>query len=344
MAPTIREVAKRAGVSTATVSRVLNDIGPVEEGTRELVRRAARELRYVPDPIGRGLSRRKTEALGLLLPDLFGEFFSEVIRGADQTAQQSGYHLVVSSCHNNRAEIEAALTMMRGRVDGLVIMSPDIDAAALTENLPQHLPVTLLNCRVEGDAFDSLTIDNFGGACAIVRHLLGHGHTRIAIVKGIEKNLDATERLRGYRHALDGGGGVIDQKLEIAGDFSESSGYDAGRKVLALSPRPTAVFTSNDATAVGVLSALREAGVPVPGEIALAGFDDIPIAEYLTPPLTTVHVGVHHLGVLAVQTVLGAVREKNTHRKQQVVLPAVLAIRETCGCSGTGRFARPLAG
>jgi LacI family transcriptional regulator len=237
-------------------------------------------------------------------------------------------------------EIEAALKMMRGRVDGLVIMSPHIDAAALNENLPQHVPVTLLNCHVEGDAFDSVNIDNFGGASAIVRHLLSHGHTRIAIVRGAEENLDAAERLRGYRHALETGGGVVDPQYEIAGEFSEASGYEAGRNILSLSPRPTAVFASNDATAVGLLSALRDAGVRVPAEIALAGFDDIPISAYLTPALTTVHMGVHELGVLAVESVLRAVREKNTHRRQQVVLPTTLAIRESCGCDGGGEGAQ----
>src|SRR5512140_177734 len=171
MTTTIREVAKRAGVSIATVSRVLNDVGPIDERTRQHVQKVARELRYIPNPIGRGLSRQKTEALGLLLPDLFGEFFSEVIRGADQVAQEHHYHIVVSCSHSNREELESGLRTMRGRVDGLVIMSPHLDAQALHANLPHNLPLTLLNCHVEGDAFDSLNIDNFGGAYQMTRHL-----------------------------------------------------------------------------------------------------------------------------------------------------------------------------
>ena len=156
MPTTIKEVALKAGVSIATVSRALNNVGPVDERTRQHVRDVARELRYVPNATGRSLSRRKTEAIGLLLPDLFGEFFSEVLRGSDQTAQHSNYHLVVSSSHNNRRQIRAALTMMRGRVDALVIMSPHIDAETLNENLPQSLPVVLLNyqLRVHSIRFD----------------------------------------------------------------------------------------------------------------------------------------------------------------------------------------------
>lgn len=330
---TIKDVAREAGVSIATVSRVLNDVGPVGEDTRKHVQLVARRLKYVPSAIGRSLSTKRTDAIGLLLPDLFGEFFSEVLRGSDLIAQQSHYHLVVSSSHNNRDEICAALAMMRGRVDGLLIMSPHIDAQTLNENLPQSLPVVLLNCYVETNGFDALNIDNFGGARAMVEHLLRHGHERIAIVKGIEENFDATERLRGYRAAMKDGGGVMDEKYEIAGNFTEAAGYDAVKQILSLNPRPTAVFCCNDTMAIGALSALRDEGVHVPAEIALAGFDDIPIASYLSPALTSVRVGIHNLGVQAVETLLDAIRHKNTHTKRQMLLPTSLTLRESCGCN-----------
>lgn len=329
---TIKEVARKAGVSIATVSRVLNNVGAVDERTRDIVSRAVLDLRYVPNPIGRGLSRQKTEAIGLLLPDLFGEFFSEVIRGADQTAQLHRHHLVVSSSHNSREEIAAAVRMMRGRVDGLLIMSPHIDANTLRENLPPHLPVTLINARVEGDDYDSLNVDNFAGSVAMVEHLLAHGHRRIALIKGSEDNLDALERLRGYRHALTTGGGERRSEYEIVGNFTEASGYDAVRQILQIRPRPTAVFACNDTTAIGAMSALREEGLVVPDEIAVAGFDDIPISAYLTPSLTTVHVGINQLGVLAVETLLRAVGKRNAHRKEHRTIPTALACRESCGC------------
>jgi LacI family transcriptional regulator len=333
MPTTIKEVAHHAGVSIATVSRVLNNVGPVDARTRERVRVSARELRYVPNAAGRSLSRRKTEGIGLLLPDLFGEFFSEVIRGSDQTAQLSHYHLVVSSSHNSKKEIHAAMNMMRGRVDGLVIMSPHIDAVTLKENLPQTLPVVLLNCYVESTDFDSLTIDNFNGAHAMTTHLLSHGHTRIAIIKGTERNRDATERLRGYAEALREHGMSADDCLQAPGDFSESGGYEAAMRLLALPNRPTAIFASNDSMAIGALSALRDAGIQVPEEMALVGFDDVPIARYLTPALTSVGVGIHNLGVRAIETVLHAVGHQNAHQKQQIVLATSLSLRESCGCT-----------
>ncbi len=330
---TIKDVAREAGVSIATVSRVFNNIGPVHENTRQLVCRAANKLKYVPNPLGRSLSTKRTDAIGLLLPDLFGEFFSEVLRGSDQTAQRAHYHLLVSSSHNNKEEIRAALTMMRGRVDGLVIMSPDIDAETLTETLPRTLPVVLLNCNVESGGFDSMNVDNFGGAHAMTRHLLEHGYSRIAVIAGRAQNFDAAERLRGYRAALSDTGVAVDQELCVEGSFDESSGYDAARHLLRLARRPRAIFACNDSMAIGALSALREQGIRVPEEIALAGFDDVPVASYLTPALTSVSVDIHQLGVRAIDTVLHAFGHKNEHRKQQVVLSTQLSLRQSCGCS-----------
>jgi LacI family transcriptional regulator len=329
---TIKEVAQLAGVSTATVSRVFNKTGSVEEQTRARVQTAAEELRYVPNPIGRSLSRQRTEVIGLLLPDLFGEFFSEVIRGADETAQRHGYHLLLSSSHSSRQEIAAALKTMHGRVDALVIMSPHIDAQTLNANLPHNHPVILLNCQVDDTSFDSLNIDNYHGAYDMVGHLIDHGHRRIAIITGTPNNLDAEERLRGYRDAMAQAGCPPEDCLIVQGTFSEASGFEGARSLLSLNPRPTAVFASNDTMAIGALSALREAGVDIPGDMALAGFDDIPVDQYLTPSLTSVRVGVYNLGVLAIERALDAQRQRGEHRRCQQILATTLAIRESCGC------------
>jgi len=329
---TIKDVAKQAAVSTATVSRVFNNTGPVDAETRQRVLGVSQKLRYTPNAAGRSLSTKRTDALGLLLPDIYGEFFSEVIRGADQTAQQNRYHLLVSSSHNHREEIEAALKVMSGRVDGFILMSPQIDAQMLKSNLPLNLPVILLNCFVDGVSFDSLNIDNFGGAHQMTRHLIQHGHQRVAVIKGHAGNLDAEERLRGYRQAMRENQLAVSAAWEIPGSFSEESGYEAVKEILALTPRPTAVFASNDSMAIGALSALREIGVDIPREIALVGFDDIPIARFLSPTLTSVRVSISDLGAIAIQKLVHAIREKNNHAKQHLVIPTSLALRESCGC------------
>jgi LacI family transcriptional regulator len=332
--PTIKEVAKKAQVSTATVSRVLNKSGLVDEETRKIVLAAARELRYVPNATGRSLSMQRTDAIGLLMPDLYGEFFSEVIRGTDQAAQKNHFHILVSSSHNARHEIWRALEIMRGRVDGLIVMSPHIDAQTLDSHLPKSLPVVLLNCYVEGASFDVLNIDNFNGACRMMAHLAQHGYKRIAFINGTEKNYDAEERLRGYRAAVDEYGLEHYSCYEAKGNFSEESGYDAARIIMKCSPRPRAIFAANDSMAIGALSALRQQSVNVPADIALVGFDDIPIAQFIRPALSSVRVRISELGRLAIERIVHAIKEKNTHEKQRIIVPTTLIARESCGCTG----------
>ena len=335
MSASIKEVALKAGVSIATVSRVINEMGPVAAETRQRILAAIDQLRYVPHGAARSLITNQTDTIGVLLPDLYGEFFSEVIRGIDLAARRSGFHVLISGFHSDRAEIEAVLRALRGRVDGLIVLSPDVDAQGLRRNLPDTLPVVLLNTRingrVDGTAFDAINVDNHGGAFAMVRHLVGLGHRRIALLCGPAENADARERLRGYRAALLAAGIKPSPELEIPGDFSEESGHRAGQRLLAVEPRPEAVFAANDSMAIGCLFALREAGVAVPGDVALAGFDDIPIARYVTPPLSSVHVPIAELGERAMERLLHAVERKNAHERRQETVPTTLVVRGSCG-------------
>ena len=342
MSASIKEVALKAGVSIATVSRVLNDKGPVAVETRQRILAAIEQLRYVPHGAARSLITNQTDTIGVLLPDLYGEFFSEVIRGIDLAARRSGFHVLISGFHSDRAEIEAVLRALRGRVDGLIVLSPDVDAQSLRRNLPETLPVVLLNTPVEGGPvegdgadFDAINLDNHGGAFAMVRHLAGLGHRRIAFIRGPEENADARERLRGYRDALLSLEIAGEEALELGGDFSEESGYRAGQRLLALEPRPAAVFAANDSMAIGCLFALREAGARVPGDIALAGFDDIPIARYITPSLSSVHVPIAELGTRAMERLLHAVDNKNGHERRQETVATTLVVRGSCGGAAT---------
>ena len=330
---TIRDVAQAAGVSVATVSRVYNGSNLVREDTGLRVREAAARLGYVPHGAARSLITSRTNTIGVLLPDLYGEFFSEVIRGIDQAAQRQGYHLLLSSSHDQRDTFEAALRSMRGRVDGLIVMWPEMDVATAVRNLPAGFPVVLLHAPVGPDAFDVIQIANFDGARAMVRHFLDLGHRQIAIIKGAEGNFDAAERLRGYREALAGAGLPLNAALELPGDFSEASGFLAVDQLLQGEARPTAIFAANDAMAIGALSALRQAGLKVPQDVAVAGFDDIPIAQYLDPPLSSVHVDISALGERATLRLLDAVRDKQAHVRRAETLPTTLVLRRSCGAA-----------
>jgi LacI family transcriptional regulator len=333
MAVTIRDVARASGCSVATVSRVLNGSGPVKDETRRRVREVATSLHFSPNVAARSLSTSRTHTLGVLLPDLHGEFFSEVIRGVDQAAQAQGYHVLVSSSHNAPAEISAALATMRGRVDGVAIMSPVIDARTLAAELPPSLPLVLLNCAGGQEDVDALDIDNHGGAYAMTRHLLSLGRRRIAFIRGPSGNADADARLRGYRDALREAGVAPHGDWVFDGDFGEGAGIAAVRQLLATDPRPDALFASNDVMAIAAMSALRESGVRVPEEIAVTGFDDIPIARYMYPALTTVRVDIAGLGARAVRTLIHAVGHKNEHARVRETLSTELVVRASCGAT-----------
>ncbi len=326
----IKDVAREARVSVATVSRVFNGGARVSEGTALRVRAVATRLDYVPDAAARSLITGRTHALGVVLPELHGEFFTEVIRGVDRAAREHGLHLLVSGSNTDAASFEAALRSMRGRVDGLILMTPDRVTSSAAERFRDQVPVVLLNPATAAGPCDSITFDNAGGAALMTRHLLSLGHTRVATVTGPIDNVDANERRQGYRDAMHAAGRA-DLALELQGDFTEVGGHHAAMALLALTPRPTAVFVANDHMAVSLLATLRERGVSVPGDIAVGGFDDIAMARYLTPALSTVRVDLDTLGRLAVARLLERSRGDAPAQGRVERLSAALVIRESCG-------------
>jgi LacI family transcriptional regulator len=299
---TIKDVAREASVSVATVSRALNGHHNVAPDVRRVVLETAQRLRYQPHAAARSLSSRSTQTIGVVLPDLYGEFFSELIRGIDGVARARRKHLLVSSYHGAQEEQGAALRAMRGRVDGLVVLSPYASQPGfLIDNLPTGLPAVLINTHLPDEAYPVLNIDNHGGAVAMMRHLVVAGHRRIAFIAGPEDNFDAAERLRGYRDAL---AELLPEAQALAGNFDEASGREAGTALLKSSPRPDAVFAANDMMALGCLFALNEAGLRVPEDMALAGFDDVPVARFVHPTLTTMRISIAELGANALQRLL----------------------------------------
>jgi LacI family transcriptional regulator len=338
MAVTIKDVAKAANLSVASVSRALNGSGSVTEETRKLVLETARALRYVPHSGARSLSTSHTNTIGVVLPDLYGEFFSELIRGIDVAARRRGLHLLVSSSHGDADEAGAAIRAMRGRVDGLIVMSPHVDAGFLAANLPDTLPIVLLNTHDTGHQCSSLTVDNYGGAAAMVQHLVEMGRRRIMMITGPANNFESEERLRGFRETLARLVPDLDpQEITVLrGDFSEESGYRAGHQLQALKRLPDAVFAANDMMAIGCLFALNEAGLRVPRDLALVGFDDIPTARFVTPPLTTVRVRISDMGTRALETLAFQVENPDGTKRSNQVLQTELVIRRSCGSPGRG--------
>lgn len=300
---TLRDVARLANVSVATVSRALNGHENVGDAVRKRVFEIAGSLDYSPDHAARSLSCRRTNTIGVVLPDLPCEFFARLMCGIDAAARERGMQLLVSGHHQSSEEQGAALRVMRGRVDGILVMSPHAGLDVVAANLPSALPVLLLDSDVPQPEFCNLPVDNRGGAWKMMRHLVERGYRRIAFIGGREPHFNASERLRGYREALSE---LLPEALPwvIRGDFDVASGHRAAHEILAAPQHPDAVFAANDMMALGCLFAFHQAGVRVPDAIAVAGYNDSLMATYAYPALTTLRVDISAFGARALRLLL----------------------------------------
>ena len=321
---TLKDVAREAEVSIASASRAINGLDNVADDMRARVLEVASRLRYVPHSGARSLARAQTNTIGLLLPDIHGEFFSEIIRGVDAAARKHGLHLLVSGSHGDMSEAVAALSAMSGRVDGLLVMSPFVDSRDLIAALPMNLPLVTISSRIDQISHGSIAIDNFMGALIGARHLVAQGCRSVAHIGGPANNYEAVERLRGYEAAISEAG--ITTRLIELGDFSEDSGYQAMKSLMAADALLEAVFVANDMMAVGALLAAREAGLKVPEDVAIVGFDDIPIARFTHPPLTTIRAGVHETGRLGLELLRKAILGE---APSSLVISPELVVRES---------------
>ncbi|MDF2495470.1 LacI family DNA-binding transcriptional regulator [Sphingomonas sp.] len=318
---TIRDVARLAEVSVASVSRALNGLANVHPDTRARVLAAAKELGYVPHAGARSLSLARTNAIGVVLPDLHGEFFSELVRGLDREASARGYHLLLSNIHADRDHAAKALRTMRGRVDGLVVLAPYADPVATADLLPASLPTVMINTPSAHGGV-SLRIDNRAGAEAMAHHLVAIGRQRIVHVTGPVGNTDAQERLDGFRAALP----EDIELIVVPGDFTEPSGEAAVARLQDDGVAYDAIFAGNDLMAVGALRALRQAGRAVPQDVAVCGFDDVPLAGYLS--LTTIRVHMTAVGARAAARLIDALEGCDAGAADEWITPE-LVVRGT---------------
>lgn len=320
---TIRDVARRAQVSVASVSRVLNRLENVSEETRNRVTEAVRELGYVPHAGARSLSLAKTNAIGVVLPDFHGEFFSEIVRGMDREASRHGYMLLLSNVHAGLEQSGNAMRAMRGRVDGLVILAPHLSEAELTEAVPRGTPSVLINTRSDVGGHAGVRLDNAAGARLVADHLVAIGRKRIVQIAGAPGNIDAQERSQAFKAALSDHGVNLET---VQGEFTEESGEVAINSLLTSGQKFDAVFAGNDMMASGALQALRRAGLRVPEDVAVVGFDDIPMARHIG--LTTVRVRIAELGGRALERLISILGGQSDPGGQELHKPE-LVIRST---------------
>lgn len=333
--PTIFDVARRAGVSKSSVSRVLNG-GPVSSKTRQAVLDAIQELGYRPNVAARGLVTKRSQTVGFVLTDVADPYYSQIIRGVDAALSEKGYSLVLCSARwDNERELSYIRLLAEHRVDGLLVLSGQTTSSehilhALSEEMER--PIVVIDRSIPGAGFDTIGVDDFAAAAGAVRHLINLGHTRIAHVTGPLNYHSGVHRLQGYRHALAQAGIPVDDSLIVPGDFTKRGGYEAAAKLFSRSEPPTAIFAANDVSALGVWQAAREWGLRIPEDLALVGFDDIELLSLADIPLTTVRQPRYDYGYMGTQMLLARIEEGGQPgKRRQVILPTELVIRSSCG-------------
>lgn len=325
---TIYEVARRAGVSIATVSRVQRHADLVAPPTRERVLRAVDELAYRPSLLGRSLARGRHEATGIVFPDLIGPYYSAVILGYEEQSAEQGRSVLILATHGRRASEEQVVDLS-GRVDGLVLTGQTVADPVVEELGARGVPVVLL-ARPGIAHADSVRTESRESATALVRHLLGHGYRRIAFVGDPASSPDAAERWDGFRRAHRAAGLRPSHPPQRSG-YRERDGHEAARTLLASRLRPEAIVGANDEIAMGVLRAAREQGVAVPRDLAVTGWDDAPAAAHVAPALTTVRQPMVELGRRAAVLLTERIDRIRTDPRHEV-LPTELVVRSSCGC------------
>ncbi len=326
---TIYEVAQRAGVSIATVSRALRNTGPVAAGTREKVLRAVEELSFTPSRLGVSLAQGRHAANGIVFPDLSGPYFAEVLLGYEEVAAELGRSVLILSTRG-RAAVQDLVRDLVGRVDGMVIFGRTVEDALVDEIVRSRTPLVLL-ARDPVERADAVSSENTASAEALATHLLGHGYTTFALA-GDDDRGDVTQRWTGVRRVLSGHG--IRPPAPLPCELTVEGGYAAGRALLGGKPaggrRPEAVICADDQVALGVILAAEELGLDVPGDVAITGWDDIMAARHARPALTTVRQPMRLLGARAARALDELIKGTRTVPNSEI-LPTQLIVRSSCG-------------
>ncbi|WP_165325059.1 ribose operon transcriptional repressor RbsR [Pectobacterium zantedeschiae] len=327
---TMKDVARLAGVSTSTVSHVINNNRFVSDTIREKVMKAVEDLNYAPSALARSLKINQTRTIGMLLTASNNPFYAEVVRGVERCCYERGYSLILCNTEGDRDRMSHSLeTLLQKRVDGVLLMCTE-SHRPLPEMMSRYpsIPMVMMDWAPFEGAIDVIKDNSLLGGELATNYLISRGYKKIACIAGPKDKTTAYNRLEGYRQAMQLAGLSVPANYEIFGDFEFEAGYRAMQQLLALEDKPEAVFTSNDAMAVGVYHALYQAGLSIPQDMAVIGYDDIELARYMSPPLTTVHQPKDELGELAIDTLLYRLEHPNT-KPNVLVLTPELMVRES---------------
>ncbi|MGK9174576.1 ribose operon transcriptional repressor RbsR [Yokenella regensburgei] len=324
----MKDVARVAGVSTSTVSHVINNDRFVSDAIREKVESAIKALNYAPSALARSLKINQTRTIGMLITASSNPFYSELVRGVERSCFERGYSLVLCNTEGDEQRMNRNLeTLMQKRVDGLLLLCTETHQPSqeILKRYPSVPTVMMDWAPFDGDS-DLIQDNSLLGGDMATRYLIRKGHRHIACITGPLDKTPARLRLEGYRAAMANAGLTIQDGDEIIGDFEFGGGLEAMQTLLSRDRRPQAVFIGNDAMAVGAYQALYQAGLRVPEDIAIVGYDDIELARYMTPPLTTIHQPKDELGELAIDVLIHRIADP-TQQQQRLQLTPVLIER-----------------
>ncbi|TCJ19678.1 LacI family transcriptional regulator [Rubrobacter taiwanensis] len=330
---TIKDVAREAGVSTATVSRVMSGSGRVSERMRERVLAAADRLGYRPNAMARSLRSETTRTLGLVVSNVLNPFFTAVARAVEDAAHERGYSLILGNADEDPEKEELYLNvLLERRVDGLIVSPARAESPYLAEVVEEGVPVVFVDRHIEGIGAPVVRADGRRAVGELVEYLVGLGHRELAVISGPPEVVSGRERLEAFVGAAQQRGVPVMEERVRVGDFRRASGAVAMRELLALRERPTAVFVANNLMALGALREVRRAGLKVPEDISLASFDDVSWFELVEPPVTAISQPTGELGAAAARMLLEMVEEGR--RPRSLIMDAELVVRDSCGRPG----------
>lgn len=332
MTPTIKQIAKKANVSIATVSRALNNDVRVTEITREKIVRISKDLNYKPNLVARNFVKKTSYAIGLILPDISDEFFTDIIRGVDEITYKNGYYTMVASSHKHRTLADSIKTFSEtGLVGGVILLM-----SAMTDdlkNILEHakIPFVIIGGGKQEHDFDIVAIDNYQGAFNATEYLIKKKKfKKIAHITGPTDNYDAFLRKKGFIDACKKNGVSINKSFVVDGNFTIDSGYHGFIQLYGLPEKPQAIFAANDMMALGCYDAAHYFNVKIPDEISLIGFDDIFMSKYINPSLTTVRVQIEEVGKAAASLLMSRLNDSNGKAHSLIKIPTELIIRNSC--------------
>lgn len=329
--PTIQDVAKLAGVAPITVSRVLNNSGYASEETRARVESAVATLGYVPNTLARGLRSKRTNTLALVMTDITNPFFTLIARGVEDRASNSGYTVIYCNTDESETEEEKYLNILvQKQVDGILLVPACSNSQSIKFLNSNEIPFVLIDRSVPDTKADIVHCNSEEGAYQLIRYLVELGHQRIVAITGPREVSTAQERVAGYQRAMNEAG-LKDCVQAYYGSFTQNSGYELTKQALTLEPQPTAFFGANNFISIGVLKALRDAGLRVPEDVSVVGFDDLPDSMIVEPFLTVSAQPAYQMGSQATELLLKRISGQLTEAEQEIVLPTQVIIRQSSG-------------